>query len=259
MTRPQTADAASVLPSGQRAAFLRGRLAGIRRQLTDDDVAAAIVSALADTNTTSHFLCDAAPTEEPTMAANDYDDDESPFDERGLLKDGRKTRISLMMRDSVSDVQRAIMQDKATRGLSDALCRHQPGPAIVADRSAAREAWEEARRQGEIAWRGDAAEPAADRRSIWEEEQEDARPPIPVTDADFARLRQIKQAAYERAKRQGEHAWKTRSASAADVAPPVRQDAAPPTYDIAEGRRRKQAALNEMISDMCSAWKGPLR
>ena len=87
--------AASALPATAREGFFAAvdaRLVGIRRPLTDDDVNAAIVSTLSDSQTivTSCFLCDAAPTnKEPTMAKNyDDDDDENPFDERGILKDG---------------------------------------------------------------------------------------------------------------------------------------------------------------------------
>ena len=57
----------------------------------------------------------------------DDDDDESPFDRNGLLKDGRTTRVSMMARDGLSDVQRTIMADKAARQFDDSGCRHQLG------------------------------------------------------------------------------------------------------------------------------------
>ena len=58
------------------------------------------------------------------------DDDDDAFDENGLLKDGRRMRVSMMMRDSTSDVQRAVAEDAAARrfGLRHALDLHQPGP-----------------------------------------------------------------------------------------------------------------------------------
>jgi hypothetical protein len=68
-------------------------------------------------------------------------DDEDAFDERGLLKDGRRFRVPLMMRDgdSVSPMQREVMADKAMRdaakrfGLSDALALHKPGQRFCTD------------------------------------------------------------------------------------------------------------------------------
>jgi hypothetical protein len=38
------------------------------------------------------------------------------FDENGLLRDGRSARVGMMMRDSLSPVQRAIMQDGVASG-----------------------------------------------------------------------------------------------------------------------------------------------
>jgi hypothetical protein len=45
------------------------------------------------------------------MTTNDED-----FDENGLLRDGRSSRVGMMMRDSLSPVQRAIMQDGIASG-----------------------------------------------------------------------------------------------------------------------------------------------
>ena len=46
--------------------------------------------------------------------------DDNDFDERGILKDGRRLRVPLMMMDGLDDVERAIMLDAAARrfGLS---------------------------------------------------------------------------------------------------------------------------------------------
>jgi subtilisin family serine protease len=46
----------------------------------------------------------------------DKDDD---FDENGLLKNGRSSRVGMMMRDSLSPVQRAVMQDGIERAAAD--------------------------------------------------------------------------------------------------------------------------------------------
>src|SRR6476661_2785453 len=65
--------------------------------------------------------------------------DDEDFDERGLLKNGRTLRVPMVMRDadSLSEVQRAVMRDKAARGygLVDSA-RHQPGPCICTDQVA---------------------------------------------------------------------------------------------------------------------------
>ena len=47
----------------------------------------------------------------------------------------------------------------------------------------------------------------------------------------------------------------------ADAAPPVHRDAAPvgPTYDVAEGRRRKREAYDRMCREDADAWKDPSR
>jgi hypothetical protein len=58
----------------------------------------------------------------------DYSADDA-LDERGVLRDGHRLRISMAMRDSLSPVQRAIMEDRVVRdfGLTDALALHKPG------------------------------------------------------------------------------------------------------------------------------------
>ena len=47
---------------------------------------------------------------------NKDDDDESPFDADGILKDGRSARVALFMRDSMSPLQRAVMDDAYETG-----------------------------------------------------------------------------------------------------------------------------------------------
>src|SRR5262245_24185850 len=66
-----------------------------------------------------------------TMARHDDYDDESPFGPDGLLKDGRRWRVPMMMRDSMSDVQRSVMEDKMSR-FNDSAARHGPGPVYDA-------------------------------------------------------------------------------------------------------------------------------
>jgi hypothetical protein len=81
-------------------------------------------------------------------------DDDDAFDERGLLRDGRRARVPLMMRDSdgLSDLQRSVMADSMQRdaakrfGLNDSLALHKPGQRFCTD-EAARDAVEQARRE----------------------------------------------------------------------------------------------------------------
>ena len=147
----------------------------------------------------------------------DYDDDDDdPFDERGLLKDGRTSRTSLMMKDGLSDVQRSIAQDAVSRRFDDSAARHQLGP-IYFDRSAAREAYEDARRESEQAWK---------------------MLPTPTEAADRRKRKVTTRDPFGRES----GTWEEDAAS----------DAAPvgPTYDVAERRRRKQAAYDAMVADL---------
>jgi hypothetical protein len=213
--------AASVLPPATRDEFFAAvdsRLLGIRRQLTDDDVGAAIIATLSTFNITPsrRLMCDAAPSQETTMT-----DDDDPFDERGVLKDGHTARVSIQMRDSLT------ARDAATRrSFDDSAARYGPGP-IYCDRSTAIAAYEDAKRAAENAWRTPTE--AADRRrkkitqrdprgrevSTFEEEEDGAAP--------------------------------------RDAAPTV-----PRTMTVDEARRIKKAAYDEMVAEMCSAYKRPL-
>jgi hypothetical protein len=82
--------------------------------------------------------------EGPMIRHDDDDDDDGPFDRRGLLKDGRSTRVPMLMRDSdtLSEVQRSVITDGLQRdaarrlGLADGLDLHRPGPRFCTDESA---------------------------------------------------------------------------------------------------------------------------
>ena len=145
-----------------------------------------------------------------------HDDDDDAFDANGLLRDGHTTRVPLMMRDGMSPVQRAIMEDKVRRGFDDSQARHRPGPVFTD--AAALERKAEAYRQMcddlQNAWRTPAADDAADRR-------------------------------------------RTRKGVARD--PFIARDAVPRTMDAAASQRIKKEAYDQMVADMCDAWKGPAR
>jgi hypothetical protein len=157
------------------------------------------------------------------MARHDDDDDDA-FDERGLLKDRHTTRVPLMMRDGMSPIQRAVMEDKAARvGFDDSAARHQPGPvhcdAAGIERKA--EAYRQMCAELQDAWRTPSAD--ADLRG---QKPGDACSINGAPGRMNARLECV----------------------------PNRRDA---VHDAAEGRRIKQEAYDAMCRDMVNAWKNP--
>src|SRR4051794_13576019 len=58
-----------------------------------------------------------AITEENSMVEQNDD----AFDENGLLKDGRSVRVSMIMRDGLSPLQRAIREESRVSGRAQAL------------------------------------------------------------------------------------------------------------------------------------------
>jgi hypothetical protein len=64
--------------------------------------------------------------------------DDDDYDERGVLKDGRKIRVSLMMRDGMSPLQRAVAQHSVAMRLHDGFggpVGHKPGYVFSTDAS----------------------------------------------------------------------------------------------------------------------------
>lgn len=264
LTRPQAAEvlrAASMLAPAAREAFLAAVdscLSGIRHKPSDGDVAAAIVSVLGDnqTITTSCFLCDAAPRQEASMATTDDDDD--AFDERGLLRDGKRTYVSLMMKDSLTPLQRAIAQDAATRrGFDDSQAKQQPGP-VFADRSAARQAYEDAKAEAQDAWRN----PAPD--AVRGQKPGDVCTINGAPGHLNARLECVpdrQDAADRRRKRKGVSrdpfgretgSWEEEEEDSAPAASDARR-----TMTVDEGRRVKAQAYAEYVRDLENGWRTP--
>jgi hypothetical protein len=140
--------------------------------------------------------------------ARHEDEDEDAFDERGLLKDGHTTRVSLMMKDGMTDVQRAIAQDAATRrGFDDSAARHQPGPVYCDAAGLERKARAYAEMCDDLqnAWRNPpplVAPAAAAAPPL----RRDTAPARPVYDA--AEARRIKAAAYAEMVADMTSAWK---------------------------------------------------
>src|SRR5262245_45455516 len=74
--------------------------------------------------------------------------------ENMILPDGARMHVPLLFRgsDGLSDVQRAIMADKAARRFDDSQARHGVGP-VYADRSVAMQVYEDEKRAAQEAWR----------------------------------------------------------------------------------------------------------
>jgi hypothetical protein len=54
--------------------------------------------------------------------------DEADFDERGILRDGGRARVSMTMMDSLSALQRSVANNRITDGRSDdPMALHRPG------------------------------------------------------------------------------------------------------------------------------------
>jgi hypothetical protein len=91
------------------------------------------------------------------------DDDDSPFDAAGVLRDGATARVPMMLRDAaLTPLQRAVAQNvHATlhdgHGNRDVV-GHRPGFIVDANANDARQtAYDEYRRDVENAWRGSPA------------------------------------------------------------------------------------------------------
>jgi hypothetical protein len=117
--------AARSLPVGQREGFLRGVARHLAAEPTDHAVSAAIDAELS-LNRLPVFLCDGKLTKETTTMTKD---DLDPFDERGILKDGHSSRISMTMRDSLRNNLRITAGDGTLDGL------HRPGFRVASDAS----------------------------------------------------------------------------------------------------------------------------
>ena len=124
----------------------------------------------------------------------DRDDDE-------ILRDGERLRVPLLFRDAALSPMQRVVADAAMR--FDDGGGGRPGTQFdyVAAARVKEVAYQAAKAELRDAWRTPA--PVADASSRPDPapaappvKVEDARPAIPVTDADFARLRQIRDESY---------------------------------------------------------------
>ena len=96
------------------------------------------------------------------MKRNPVTEDGDAFDERGLLKDGRSSRVGMMMRDSLTPVQQAVL-DRQTSMMTDVL--HKPGYVLDTRTEHQKKSVEDAYAAADLrdadAWRGDKPKDAA--------------------------------------------------------------------------------------------------
>ena len=99
-------------------------------------------------------------------------DDDDAFDAFGILRDGKSTRVSVMMRDAaMSPLQRSVMADGLRRdaarrlGLADAAALHKPGQRFCTDEAArarVEEVYQDEKRKLQDAWRKPVADAAGE-------------------------------------------------------------------------------------------------
>jgi hypothetical protein len=152
--------AAGLLPLATRDQFITAVDNQLRsRHVTDADLSAAITSALSTLNvTTSHFMCD----QEVSMPKYlKFDRNGAPIeDDDDILRDGQRIVVPMNMRDGMSELQRAVAEDKARRGdgigLVDALALHKPGQRFSVDAAArthVEQVYQDEKRKLQDAWR----------------------------------------------------------------------------------------------------------
>jgi hypothetical protein len=148
-----------------------------------------------------------------------HDSDDDPFDERGVLSDGGRIRVPMMMRDSddgLTALQRSVRDATAPLRVVDAfgnsgLALSRPGPRYLA-------AGEHTSHHAVLV--------------MLDHQRREAR------DQYVADL---------------QDAWKGNNTARGTRS----QDSAPrgPVYDAVEGQRVKDAAYAEMVNELVTAWQ----
>jgi hypothetical protein len=166
------------------------------------------------------------------------DDDDDAFGPDGCLRDGKSTRVSVMMRDAaMTPLQRAIAEDTARRpsgvvfGDGSDLARHRPGPRRCAD-AAARDAVEQAR-----------AEWIAEMCDAW-------RKPIADVSGEARGQRPGDQCTINGAPGHLNHRL--------ECIPDKRQDAVP-SMSVDAAQALRDAAYEESVRREENEWRGPAR
>jgi hypothetical protein len=142
-------------------------------------------------------------------------------DDDVVIRDGQRIVVPMAMKDSMSPIQRAVVEDAERRaddaakrlGLADALDLHRPGQRFSTDQAAcdARErAYQDSKRELQDAWRTRDAAPSSGEvvgarpvdKCIVPDQRRDAVPRM----MDAAAAQAIRDAAYEEFVRS--HEWK---------------------------------------------------
>ena len=151
--------------------------------------------------------------------------------EDDVIPDGGRLRVSMMMRDGMSEMQRSVADAKAMRdaakrfGLRDAADLHRPGPRFTTDQ-AARARVEQARAEWidemTTAWQ---RQPAADVRGQMPGDQ-------CTIDGQPGHL---------------DHRLR--------CVPDERQDSVPRTMSLADAQRMRDEAYRQYCDELVNAWK----
>lgn len=147
-------------------------------------------------------------------------------DDDDVLRDGQRISVPMNMRDAMSELQRAVAEDKAARrvGLADSASLHRPGQRFSVDEAARRhveEVYLDEKRKLQDAWRT----PVVDTRGQQPGDQ-------CTIDGQPGHL---------------DHRIR--------CVPDKRQDSVRPVYDAAEAQRIKDAAYAEMCRELEEVWR----
>jgi hypothetical protein len=133
-----------------------------------------------------------------------HHDDDDPFDRNGVLKDGKRVRFGMMMRDGMTPLQRSIAEEATRASLHDghggtALIGHRPGFVTSEDSWRIRDqAYQQSRRDLADAWRTPTVPPV----------RSDAAPLDPRQPISMADAQAIRDAAYLEMCQELANAWR---------------------------------------------------
>jgi hypothetical protein len=201
--------AAGLLPLATRDQFITAVDNQLRsRHVTDADLSAAITSALSTLNvTTSHFMCDQEDSM-PKYLKFDIRTGAPIVDDDDILRDGQRLVVPMNMRDGMSELQRAVAEDKARRGIGLEDARAYVEQVYQDEKRKLMDAWRTTNVRGQQP--GDQCtidgQPGHlnHRLECVPDQREDSVPRIMTTDQAQA----IKDAAYNAMVRELENAWR---------------------------------------------------